>query len=67
MSKIPHDPERVVGRWVFGMNQRLFRVTSVSRDRGTPLYHGETLTGDPAASHVVTVLDQRDQEALAST
>lgn len=63
-EKIPHRPERTVGRWALSMGNRLFKIDEAYTSMGEAHYLGFDLHGNEVRTSCVTILCITDHEKL---
>ena len=63
-DKLPHRPERTVGRWALSMGNRLFKIEEAFNSMGMAQYIGTDLHGNEVRTSCVTVLCMTDHNKL---
>ncbi len=65
-TKIPHRPERMVGRWAFSLGHELFRIEEAYTSLGVAHYIGTGLRGQKVQTSCASVLRPEDEEVLCT-
>ena len=63
-NRLPHLPERTVGRWAFSMGGRLFKIEEAFLSMGEAQYIGTDLHGNEVRTACVSCLCQTDHDKL---